>query len=81
MMTLDEKIREHRAIERAIKKWPVWLERLKNRKSEPLTAAEFCDRHGISPHNLSRFSNGRRHPKKSTFDTIQGAFRAEGFPV
>lgn len=81
MTPVEQKLDEKRQIIKGTKRWGGFVARMRNRKADPLNAREFCARHTLNYIEFSRYVNQRTIPKQSTFDAIQTAFRAEGFPV
>lgn len=62
---------------REIEKWPQRLKRLES-KDNPLSAAAFCEKYGLSKWQFNRVKNLAKMPSQEYFEKVEKALRKEG---
>lgn len=77
-MTQEEKIKEMQDRLQKVRSWDRRLERLANRRKNPMSQADFCRKYGFHPAGLSRRKNGKEFPTPETVEQIERALKKEG---
>lgn len=63
-----------------ILRWPQRVEKLRLRRKNPMSEAEFCGKHNIQQAWFNRLKNGRGEPfpSKKSVERIEKALKQEG---
>lgn len=77
-MTPDERKQLRKELDAKIKRWPARLNRLANRKNEPLSESQFCDKYGINKGNFNRAKNFVVEARPKRVNEVEQALAAEG---
>lgn len=78
MKTVEQRDAEKRELRAKVKKWPARLRKLKNRKENPLSEGEFCDKYGFPIPGFNRSKNLRHEPRAAKVAAVEKALEAEG---
>lgn len=77
-MRVDDEIAELQERLKKVKLWPARIEKLRKRKNNPMSEAEFCRRHKLDPATFNRNKNLIDFPRAKTVLKIEKALKSEG---
>ena len=76
-MTKEQQIKNDLKRLAKIKRWAERIEKLINRKRNPLSESKFCEKYNLHKSHFNRTKNGHAFPEDKFFNDVQKAFKAE----
>lgn len=77
-MTPEQKIKQQQDRLKKVKAWTARIEKLRKRKKNAMSEAQFCRKYGIHPSGFNRNKKGVSFPTQKTVDRIEEALKSEG---